>query len=152
MGGRLSGAFHMQERPMEAVLHDARTLTELDHARLSRLTRELDDAEAAKPLVELLGDADLVPSREVGPDIVTMYSEVLVTDVVTQHRRKLTLCYPGDADPARGRVSVLSPVGASLLGSRVGSVVHWRSPNGEERAAEVLGLHFQPEQSGDYTT
>jgi regulator of nucleoside diphosphate kinase len=62
------------------------------------------------------------------------------------------LSYPTDADPARGRVSVLSPVGASLLGSRIGSVVRWRSPNGDESAAEVLALLFQPEQNGDYTT
>jgi regulator of nucleoside diphosphate kinase len=38
-----------------------------------------------------------------------------------------------------------------LLGQRVGSVVRWRTPAGDAKAAEVLALLFQPEDSGDYT-
>jgi regulator of nucleoside diphosphate kinase len=63
---------------------------------------------------------------------------------------KLTLCYPTDADPAAGFVSVLSPVGVSLLGQTVGNVARWCTPAGQERAAEVLAVLFQPEASGDY--
>jgi len=52
---------------------------------------------------------------------------------------------------AMGFVSVLLPVGASLIGRRIGSVARWQTPSGGHAAAEVVTLHFQPEASGDYT-
>jgi regulator of nucleoside diphosphate kinase len=67
-------------------------------------------------------------------------------------KRKLTLCYPEDADPQSGFVSVLSPIGLSLLGEQVGSTVRWESPDGRLRMADVDAMLFQPEASGDYTT
>ena len=87
-----------------------------------------------------------------GPDVVTMYSQVVLQDTQTGQRNTLTLCYPADAEPAVGFVSVLSPVGSALLGLRVGSVARWSTPAGDEKAAEILALLFQPESSGDYAT
>jgi regulator of nucleoside diphosphate kinase len=136
---------------MQTLVHTERTLTELDHARLARLQRDAVH-DAAVALDALLSGADLVDSREVSPDIVTMYSQVLLADPVSGRRSTLTLCYPSDAEPARGFVSVLSPVGASLLGQRVGAIARWRTPNGDACAAEIAALLFQPEASGDYTT
>ena len=128
------------------------TLTELDHARLNRLLRRGDPAAGvAVPLAELLDSADLVPSREVAPDVATMYSQMLLAEPGSAARRKLTLCYPQDAEPEAGFVSVLSPVGAALLGQRVGSTVRWRTPLGDERRAEIVAITFQPEASGDFT-
>jgi regulator of nucleoside diphosphate kinase len=139
---------------METSTHCERTLTELDHARLVTLTRQmrprLGHAEA-HTIENELDMARLVPSRTVSPDIVTMYSQALLQDSASGERFKLTLCYPADAEPAAGFVSVLSPVGASLLGLRVGSTARWLTPHGEPGAAEVVALLFQPEASGDYT-
>jgi regulator of nucleoside diphosphate kinase len=59
------------------------------------------------------------------------------------------LCYPADADASAGFVSVLSPVGWSLLGQRVGATVRWPIPSGGELSAKILGILFQPESSGD---
>lgn len=130
---------------MDAQTLEDRTLTELDHARLSRLTAP------GAPIEALLDSAQLLPSRQVPPDIVTMHSQVLVADPATGEQRKLTLSYPQDADAAQGFVSVLSPVGTSLLGLPVGALARWRAPNGAAGAAELLGILFQPEASGDYT-
>lgn len=137
---------------MEVVSDDERTLTELDHARLARLIRDLHPADGGAIVASLLDDADLVPSQAIRPDVVTMYSQVLLVDVATRRSRKLILCYPSDAEPDAGFVSVLSPVGASLLGRRVGSVATWCSPSGETSASEVAAICFQPEESGDYST
>jgi regulator of nucleoside diphosphate kinase len=49
-------------------------------------------------------------------------------------------------------VSVLSPIGLSLLGQQVGATARWESPDGTERMAEVEAILFQPEASGDYQT
>ena len=131
-----------------------RVLTELDHVRLATLSsRESRDRSRCPPGIDaLLDEARVVPSRKVAPDIVTMYSQVLLRSADDGARRKLTLCYPEDAQPQFGFVSVLSPVGLSLLGQPVGAMVNWESPDGTERMAEVDAILFQPEASGDYTT
>ena len=131
---------------MHATIHGERTLTELDFARLAKLK----DGHAL--LAQLLDASEVIPSREVPADIVTMYSQLELIDLQTRRRQKLTLCYPRDAEPAAGFISVLSPVGLGLLGLRVGSAAKWRTPGGEENEAEVSALLFQPEASGDYTT
>jgi regulator of nucleoside diphosphate kinase len=130
-----------------------RTLTELDHARLRRLLPREAAAARGPGLAELaatLHEAELVPSRAVSPDVVTMYSRVLLSEPGNGRRHQITLCYPADAEPAEGFVSVLSPVGASLLGLRVGALARWHTPGGGLVQAELLALLFQPEASGDY--
>ena len=138
---------------MEAVILE-RTLTELDHVRLLNLLRRDGRGDGSPQQVHAIEDvldaSSLVPSREVEPDVVTMHSQVLLQDTRTGQRNTLTLCYPADAEPAVGLVSVLSPVGSALLGLRVGSVARWSTPAGDERAAEILAILFQPESSGDY--
>ncbi|MFT3820966.1 MAG: GreA/GreB family elongation factor [Rubrivivax sp.] len=135
------------------TLNAERTLTELDHVRLTHLLQR--QAGLPVPMLrqvgELLDLAQVVPSREVAPQVVTMYSQVMLRDLQTDAPSKLTLCYPTDADPATGLVSVLSPVGRALLGLRVGEVARWRTPAGQEQAARIEALPFQPEASGDFT-
>jgi regulator of nucleoside diphosphate kinase len=128
--------------------HGERLLTELDFVRLNKLR----GGNFPHELVDVLDSLDLVASREVPPDTVTMYSQVIVEDLVSGKRQKLTLCYPVDAEPEQGFISVLSPVGAALLGQRVGAIARWQTPAGQACAAEVSTLLFQPEASGDYTT
>jgi regulator of nucleoside diphosphate kinase len=143
----------LKESPLEVVTLE-RTLTELDHVRLLNLIRR--DARVdgslhrAHVIEDVLDGSALVPSRGVGPDVVTMYSQVLLQDTDTSQRSTLMLCYPADADPAGGFVSVLSPVGSALLGLRVGSIARWSVPAGDEKTAEVLAILFQPESNGDY--
>lgn len=109
-----------------------RTLTELDHVRLLNLLRRDARGDGSRAqlcaIEDVLDAATLVPSREVAPDVVTMYSQVLLQDSQTGQRDTLTLCYPVDAEPARGFVSVLSPVGSALLGPHVGSMARWSGP------------------------
>ncbi len=132
---------------MDPFSFNERTLTELDAVRLDRLRRQ----GVALRMDDLLDTASVVPSREVPPDVVTMYSQVLVRDAQGSEQR-LTLCYPDDAEPAAGFISVLSPVGLALLGLPVGSVARWFTPDGAPHRAEIVALLFQPEASGDYTT
>ncbi len=137
------------------VLNLERTLTELDHVRITKLfhRNKVDGApqSPALPIEHVLEWAVVVPAREVSPDIVTMYSQVLLKNLETNERSTFTLCYPAHADLNTNLVSVLSPVGWSLLGLQVGDIARWTTPRGEEGAAEILAVLFQPESSGNYT-
>ena len=132
---------------MESTLPVERTLTPLDHIRLTRIA-----SWARQGMEELLASCDLVAAPAIPPDVVTMYSQVLLADTESGECSKLTLCYPADAEPEKGFISVLSPVGTSLLVLRVGNVARWTLPDGAQRAAVIKAVLFQPEASGDYTT
>lgn len=135
---------------METQLPAERTLTQIDCARLKRLSHS--EPGASGVIHELIHSSDLVASDAVPATVVTMYTQVMLQDLSSAGTHKLTLCYPGDAEPAGGFISVLSPLGASLLGLRVGDVARWRTPLGQERTGRIVQLLFQPEASGDYTT
>jgi regulator of nucleoside diphosphate kinase len=137
---------------MEATLLEERTLGELDHRRLSKLIgrSSLGPVSSFATLEALLDTADVLPARELPHDIVTMYSRVLLVNANTGKRRDLTLCYPDDPEALAGFVSVLSPVGTSLLGLRAGSIATWRAPGGGKGTAELLDVLFQPEAHGIY--
>jgi regulator of nucleoside diphosphate kinase len=121
-----------------------RLLSELDHQRLQRLALQ------HVTLQDLLDVAELRPSAQLPADIVSMNSEVEVVDPARGQRQRLTLCYPAEARPELGRISVLSPVGLSLLGRAVGAEVSWPSPVGSSDARlRIQALLYQPESSGD---
>ena len=124
-----------------------RTLTQLDHARLSRLQEHKGDLGPV--LNDTLDMSDLVDPRDIAADIVTMNSRVLLAEAGREQPQELTLCYPEQAQASEGRVSVLSPVGASLLGAQVGRTVQWTLPGGAPRQAVVQALVYQPEAAGD---
>jgi len=139
------------------ALTPERTLTDLDHVRLLNLLQRNGRAASvgaradpsAGAVRDILDTAFLVGPREVAPDVVTMHSQVLIAHLPARRRRTLIVCYPQDARPADGFVSVLSPVGSALLGLRAGDVAQWRTPDGECESAEVLAVLFQPEAHGD---
>jgi regulator of nucleoside diphosphate kinase len=126
-----------------------RTLTHHDHRRLSRLLAQHTAGAEAEALQDLLETSELVATAALAPTVVSMNTRVLLEDAATGTRYPLTLCYPQDAHPAEGRISVLSPVGASLLGLRAGETARWRTPSGQEGAARIVAVLFQPSADGE---
>ena len=76
-------------------------ITELDAARIRDLGSRLPDrGERLSALNELIDmvthEAEIVPSRRVSPDVVTLNSIVSFRDEVTQTVHKVTVVYPQD--------------------------------------------------------
>jgi regulator of nucleoside diphosphate kinase len=132
---------------METILPVERTLTASDHLRLARLRAQQREPAAAEALHELLENSEtLAGTAPVPVSLVTLGSRVLLQDAERAGAPyQLTLCDPRDAQPAQGCISVLSPVGASLLGLCAGQVARWRTPAAHEGAALILAVLFQPE-------
>lgn len=127
--------------------HDHLIVTATD---LERLRPVLDTSSSAisQSLEDELHRATVVSQAEVPPDVVTMNSDVVYEDCVTGARRTVRLVYPRDADAAAGKVSVLAPIGAALLGMRVGQEIEWHVPGGTRRL-RVIAVPYQPEAAGD---
>lgn len=90
-----------------------------------------------------------IPPVAVPPYIVTMNSQVRLTDLATGKESVCTLVFPQDADASEGRISVLAPLGASLFGVKVGATVDVPTPV-DSRRYLVKELLFQPEAAGQY--
>lgn len=128
-----------------------RTITDLDHIRLYKLLQRQGGAAVDSLLAELIDAAEQVTPQTVAPDIVTMLTRVRVADPASGAERSLTLCYPPEADAAKGFISVLSPLGTALLGLRVGETARWHGADGRETALTLRAIEYQPEAHGDYT-
>lgn len=124
------------------------TVTVADFERLGTLLASYDEATSER-LDEELSRAQVVPEREVPPDVVTMNSEVQYEDVVTGALRQVRIVYPKDADAEHGKISVLAPLGSALLGLRVGQSIDWTMPSGA-RHLRVVAVPYQPEANGEF--
>ena len=112
-----------------------------DHfARLSALSSPTSGpmAEICEYLREELERAHVLPADKLRPDIVNFGSKVKFRDEHTGKIQDIVLVYPHDADIARRRVSVLTPVGAALLGLSVNQTISFRARTGERRDLTVL--------------
>jgi regulator of nucleoside diphosphate kinase len=105
--------------------------------RLSNRGRAEVDA-----LQQELARAEIVSSRDVPPDVITMNSRAELLDMRTGERMEFTLVYPAQADIDEGKISVLAPLGAAMLGYRVGNEFEWSVPYGQRRL-KVTAVRFQ---------
>lgn len=107
------------------------TMTRSDHESLSRLaeSRSARDPETTEQLLAELDRARVVMDGSISANIVRMGSTLRFT-TDTGEDRTVTLVYPGEADIAMGRVSVLTPIGAALIGLSASQSIDWTSRDG----------------------
>jgi regulator of nucleoside diphosphate kinase len=127
-------------------------LTKQDMERLQSLV-ELSsgrDRPFADALEEELGRAIVMPQKKIPPDVVTMNSRVVVEDEKTGAKREITLVFPHASNAEAGKVSVLAPVGAAVLGLKVGESIEWPLPGKRTTRLRIVSVEYQPEASGDF--
>lgn len=132
----------------------------LDKQRLTPHIRpELAPTWPILRLRQMMDTARIVPPEKVPSNVVTMNSRVRVHDLQWDVDETLTLVYPngpegmeaGAAENADGStpLTVISPLGSALLGTRVGQSATWIGPRGPRRI-RVDALEFQPEAAGRF--
>jgi regulator of nucleoside diphosphate kinase len=118
---------------------DYNLLTDLARATLARYP-----ADDAQLLLEELHRADTVSAEWVPSGVVMMNSYVEFRDDRTGASRRVQLVYPYQADIKKGRISVLSLVGAALIGLAEGQSIAWQIRNGDQRRLTVLRARKEP--------
>jgi len=114
-------------------------VSDTEHERLVDLANTvLDRAPAvAEVLLDEMERADVRASDAMPGDVVRMHSTVEFRSDGGQSRR-VSLVYPGEADIAEGKISVLTPVGTALIGLARGQSMSWVAPDGREHSLTVL--------------
>lgn len=104
------------------------TVAEQDHELLTELAlAALGKAPGAVLLFEELSRAKVAPKA---PPFVVGMGSVATFSYNGSRYRDYELVYPQSADFAKHRISVLTPVGAMLLGLAEGQAIEWTSDDG----------------------
>lgn len=88
-------------------------------------------------LADELDRAIVVQTEQVPADVVSMHTRCTYIDQSIGIQREIELVYPDEADPATGKISVLTPVGSALIGLREGQEIAWEFPDGSTRSLKV---------------
>lgn len=128
-------------------------LNEKDYNRLVEAIRVLRETSqlnnAVKTLAGNLIHADIIPSTDTPPDLVTMNSKILLKRLDNNQKITLSIVYQKDADVKQQKISVFAPISVFLLGAKEHQVVDCVLPNGNVQY-QISKLLYQPEAAGDY--
>lgn len=94
--------------------------------------------EAARLLLEEADRARLVPEARLPANVVALGSHVTFTDEANGTTRSVQIVLPAEADIGKGRISILSLVGAGLIGLRAGQSIDWPVQDGRLRRLTVI--------------
>ena len=115
------------------------TVTQSEHRKLLMLAASSNGSTgaAADSLFAEMERAEVVPDGKLPPDVVGMGARVRYRsdrDEIIE----VDLVYPSEADISKSRISVLTPVGAALIGLRTGQSITWESGDGKGNVLTVL--------------
>jgi regulator of nucleoside diphosphate kinase len=126
--------FNMDLPPIAITRRDSERLARLASAAAGKfpstsefLAREVDRAHTIEDFESL-------------PGLVSMGSIVEYRDDVTGQARKVKLVYPEEVASDPAGVSVLTPVGAALIGLSVSQSIEFKTPSGGWRSLTVLSV------------
>lgn len=127
------------------VVIDAESLDRLEALAEGAIQRNPDLADR---LLGEIGRARIVPAAKLPPNVVAIGRAVTYRDESTGQEKTVAPVFPEDADIARGRISILTPIGVALIGLAEGASLHWDTRDGERRVLTVLHVAVQDASEG----
>jgi transcription elongation factor GreA len=115
---RIKRAAELGDRSENSEYEDAKNEQAFVEGRIQELDRLLRNVEVIDG-----------PSAK-RPDVVAVGCTVEIVDTATGERFTYTIVGPVEVDPAQGRISHVSPVGAALMGRAPGDTVRVEAPAG----------------------
>ncbi|MGE5639567.1 MAG: transcription elongation factor GreB [Clostridia bacterium] len=102
--------------------------------------REID--RRVRFLIKRLEAAEVVRSAGRDTDQVFFGASVKLRNLLSKKEQAVTIVGVDEVEPAKGKVSWISPIAKALLKAREGDVVTLRTPAGEEKV-EILEVHYR---------
>jgi regulator of nucleoside diphosphate kinase len=127
-------------RPMPRIV-----VSESDHERLTGLaTAALNRVpETAQELLAEMERAEIVSAPSVPANVVRMGSRVTFLPA-DGRKRRITLVFPAEEDITKSRVSIMTPIGAALIGLTEGQSIQWTARDGRRHELTVLTVEKPP--------
>ena len=125
-------------------------LTRSDFARLEHLLATYARARpsrAAEILGRELARARVVERGELPLNVVTMHSQVRLRDEHTGRERTVTLVYPSERGSTSDALSILTSLGAALIGLTEGHGITFTGPDGRQRRVTLLKVLRQTQDA-----
>ena len=125
---------------LQAATRPPLMMTETDADKITDLALAARDraGQVSSLLLEEIDRVDIVAPDALPSDVISMSSTVEFIDEGTGVGRTIQLVYPHEADIEQGRISILTPVGAGLIGLREGQSIAWPDRDGHVRALRVV--------------
>jgi regulator of nucleoside diphosphate kinase len=117
-------------------------ICESDYDRIANLALAMrrNSPKFAEQMLEEIDRARLHPDDELPSGVVRIGSEVEFRDDASGASRRISLVLPPEADIEIGRVSVMTSVGAGLIGMSEGQIIDWPCPDGRPRTLRILSV------------
>ena len=115
-------------------------VTETELERLSDLAYAVQDREpAAAHLIEELARAEVTPPENFPPEVVRMHDRVSFHYDGARYD-DFVLVYPFEANIEARKISILTQVGAALIGLKQRDTLHWHGGDGRDHVLQVLNV------------
>ena len=120
-------------------------ISETDYALIASQAMRLEATapEVAEMLLDEIDRAQVHSRDELPGDVATLGSVVTFVDESTGVRRCVQIVLPADADIERGSLSIVSQVGAGLIGLSAGQSIDWPCPDGRPRTLRIVDVEQQ---------
>ena len=121
------------------------TLCATDHRALTLLAESGAEGNGSvfDQLLAEVERARVVADGRLGGDVVRMGStRRFSTDAGDD--RVVTLVFPAEADISAGRISILTPIGAALIGLSAGQSIDWEARDGRVHRLTVNSVEARP--------
>lgn len=114
-------------------------ISQNDYQKISSLIKNVE-TETTSLLEEEMSRALVVSHDQLPNDVVSMNSTVKFVCVDSSKESVVKLVFPSDANIEQNKISILAPVGAALIGLRVGQTIRWPLPHGREKTFKVVAV------------
>mgnify|MGYP006200718305 CR=1 FL=1 len=102
------------------------------------LRMEADNPVLSALILNEINRANVCEEGDTPPDVVAIGSKVTFADDSNGSQRTVQLVLPGRADIACNRISVMTSMGAGLMGLQSGARIDWPCPDGRSRSLTIL--------------
>jgi transcription elongation factor GreA len=106
---------------------------------------EYDEAKNEQAIVEariakletMIKNAKVIKTTKKN-GVVNIGSKVKIKDLEFDEEMEYTIVGSAEADPFKGKISNVSPLGGALLGKKIGQIIEVESPAGDKIKYEIL--------------
>lgn len=122
--------------------------TDYDAIAALAIQAEQAQPEVAALLLAELARAEVHSHADLPPHTVAMHSMVEFFDKGRGAHRTVELVYPQEADIEAGKISILTLVGAALIGMAAGTSIMWPDREGRSRWLKIVDVRPRPVKTG----